>query len=381
MSMFYELMMRKKGMPSRYQKVEYIESTGTQYIDTGVYLTGDSRVKIKFQLTNTTYKGERIFGSQFPNETFRFGTGGDVTWRVGYWDSTSVSLSTPSPALNVLYEIDFNKTEFYLNNNLIHTFTKKDFTATHTAYLFNVHYTNNTDFVVAKVYSCQIYDNNRLVRNFIPVYDTLTNKYGMWESVQGKFYGNAGTGDFKGSIVGYTIVGSPTITDGVVSGFSSGNYIYVPNFDIGNDFEFITKIKLLETNNNNYLLRLPKGNVNLNMSLYLNNTNKINLALNYNNKPNSVTAGTTVFNLNTDIYIKIIQKGNITKLFSSLDKSNWIEEMSIQTDKDIRGSGTGYDMSFGIASVSSGYYFHGEIYIGETIIKINNKLWFNGQPA
>ncbi|MBO7713895.1 MAG: hypothetical protein J6S85_10025 [Methanobrevibacter sp.] len=373
MSMFHELMMRKKGIPERYQEVEYIESTGTQYIDTGIYLTGDSRVKIKFQLTNTTYKGERIFGSQFPNETFRFGTGGDFTWRVGYWDSTSVSLSTPSPALNVLYEIDFNKTEFYLNNNLIHTFTKKDFTATHTAYLFNVHYTNNMDFVVAKVYYCQIYDNNRLVRNFIPVYDTETQKYGMWESVQGKFYGNDGTGDFKGSIVGYTIVGSPTITDGVVSGFSSSNYLQISNFPAytqDDRVELVFNFTLTTLTDSTFM----GGNGALFVSV-VNSSGKIQY---YGSAIGlSGELGANILSTGQNYYFKVIYDTNSLKGYISTDGTIWILDYTKNLSATFSKSGVYY---IGRAPVAN-QYLRGTMNLNNTYIKVNNKLVFNGQPS
>ena len=48
---------------------------------------------------------------------------------------------------------------------------------------------------LCKVYSCQIYDNGTLVRNFIPC-QTTSGDIGLWDDANSVFYGNAGTGTF-----------------------------------------------------------------------------------------------------------------------------------------------------------------------------------------
>ena len=47
----------------------------------------------------------------------------------------------------------------------------------------------------AKLYSCKIYDNGTLVRDFIPC-QTTSGEIGLWDDVNSVFYGNAGTGTF-----------------------------------------------------------------------------------------------------------------------------------------------------------------------------------------
>ena len=46
-----------------------------------------------------------------------------------------------------------------------------------------------------KLYSCQIYDNGTLVRDFVPC-QTTDGTIGLWDDVNSVFYGNAGTGTF-----------------------------------------------------------------------------------------------------------------------------------------------------------------------------------------
>ena len=49
-------------LPSDYQELEYIESTGTQYIDIGVYGKSNYNLAIEFEMTNCSESFTRIFG-------------------------------------------------------------------------------------------------------------------------------------------------------------------------------------------------------------------------------------------------------------------------------------------------------------------------------
>lgn len=47
-----------------------------------------------------------------------------------------------------------------------------------------------------KIYEAKIWDtNNSILRNYVPAYDIVNEKYGMLDKVNTVFYGNAGTGD------------------------------------------------------------------------------------------------------------------------------------------------------------------------------------------
>ena len=60
-------MMLKKsggGLPEGYTALEYIQSSGTQYIDTGRKLTQDSDITIDFRTVGEKYRSAGIFGSR-----------------------------------------------------------------------------------------------------------------------------------------------------------------------------------------------------------------------------------------------------------------------------------------------------------------------------
>ena len=68
--------------------------------------------------------------------------------------------------------------------------------ATLNLYLFAVNNFGSANFnITAKLYSCQIYDSETLVRNFIPCINP-EGMVGLFDAVGFAFYGNLGTGSF-----------------------------------------------------------------------------------------------------------------------------------------------------------------------------------------
>lgn len=53
-----------EGLPDGYTALEYIQSSGTQYIDTGRKLTQDSDITIDFRIVGEIYRDAGIFGSR-----------------------------------------------------------------------------------------------------------------------------------------------------------------------------------------------------------------------------------------------------------------------------------------------------------------------------
>ena len=66
-----------------------------------------------------------------------------------------------------------------------------------------------------RLYLCKIYDNDNLVRNFIPCYRKVDNEIGLYDVINDVFYVNSGTGEF---IAGPVIADSMAFTDSVDEG-------------------------------------------------------------------------------------------------------------------------------------------------------------------
>ena len=379
MSMFHELMMKKKGMPSRYQEVEYIENTGTQYIDTGYVPNPNTEIETKLKVVEwatSSYGG--VFGSRTSNHS-----------------ADSFILCREGSNNNCRLEIDTNHYTIITNMNegvdcLIKITATKfncngiDFNIDMSAivpngknlYLFGTNENNHLETVYGschiRQYPFKISENGAIKRNFIPVYDTETQKYGMWESVQGKFYGNAGTGDFKGSIVGYTVVGSPTIVDGVVSGFSSANYLRAPDLPNYTKLERFVKFNTgtTTTNTRTIIGSSPYGSINLEAT-----TNKIRTTIFVSPTYATMTLNTALLENTTYYYRDILENGTV-KGYLYDSNMNLIEEKSSALGYD-----TGRYFIIGKTTNSERPFTNGSVYLNETYVKVDNKLWFNGQQA
>ena len=175
-----DVVWEKKRLPVEYQEVEYIESTGTQYIDTNYTPNQNTKAYTKFNsdtLNSGLYSSSNKFTAYInPKGNWRFG-------------STTVLITSSS---GVLYTSVQDKTGVIINETDVYNYgTVTDFTSTATLKLMF----NSTGFK-GKIYEFKLYDNDILVRNFIPCYRKSDNVAGMYDIVTGKFFTNIGTGSF-----------------------------------------------------------------------------------------------------------------------------------------------------------------------------------------
>lgn len=389
MSMFHELMMKKKGMPSRYQEVEYIESDGTQWIQTDYVPNINDVIECDVQKTGQQDTNDAFFFGQQTIDTNKgglwaeqYGTGN--AWYVRFSGISSATYNSSEQDRTGKIHITLDKNRFQTSGG-----TNIDLTAYYTGQLQSSPLTlfcrwntagTQAGFSKIRYWNFQITRNGTLVRNFIPVYDTLTNKYGMWESVQGKFYGNDGTGDFKGSIVGYTVVGSPTITDGVVSGFSNSNYLQINSgISVGQNFEIYTKFTTGASLSSNQELIAGKKSSDLYLRIFIQNgatlftSARVVGASSISHNQTSYS-----FQTNTTYFVKVKYDGaNKLDVFIYDNTGQQVKTNSFTLSNQIN---TFNSLLIGTVGTPSSVW-GGSIDLNETYIKVNGKLWFNGQQA
>lgn len=195
---------RKTRLPEEYQEVEYLESTGTQYIDTGVKCQNNIGCSVEFAFNNnsTTYQyllGEVTVGTSRFSPIFL-----DKENNSGFFSYTA----TLSFSFNTYGAFDTNKHKVDFNSdgkrNVIYDGIQKGVigeTATGLGKNIYIFGRNNSslisDRVYAKIYSLKLYDNGIIVRNFVPCYEKSTKIAGLYDLVNGVFYKNKGTGFFS----------------------------------------------------------------------------------------------------------------------------------------------------------------------------------------
>ncbi len=241
-------------LPTGYTEVEYIESTGAQYIDTGVLPDANTKLDIDFSYTNTT-SNTQLFGSRksWNQQGFYVGTKTNTVGSM-FWiefGSSFIETNLPTSDRN-RHTISFSK-KFYYDNVLKGSFSD---TVTLDGYANIILFGSNEgekNAVVPsayKIYSCQIYENEEKIRDFVPCIQEETETIGLYDIINDFFYVNVGTGKFnKGK--------QATTSDVDIYDYfeyeTTGNN-YIPNF-----IKTIPLIKLSDTgdiNNmfNNYLV-------------------------------------------------------------------------------------------------------------------------------
>jgi hypothetical protein len=196
----------QQSLPAGYTELEYIQSTGTQYIDTGFTPNQNTRVDIRFSAASYANNALFVYGAgadstsnAFEMYPWTYGTGQALQFNYG--NGANAYQFVGVPAVNKIITTYQNKTtcQSVINNNISTAYhAAQNFTAPYTLTLFALHRASiikSTSAAAMKLYSCQIYDNGKLVRNFVPC-KNASGTAGLYDRVEKKFYYNAGTGSF-----------------------------------------------------------------------------------------------------------------------------------------------------------------------------------------
>lgn len=181
----------KKKRPY-YCEVEYLESTGTQRIDTGYNInTSTDEVTVYFQLI-TTEKYSWLMGEHDNGARFGIGSGDGTNLRnIAYGVSTYKVNDTE--VYNSQHYFNANSNGVYVNGTLVHAF--ENFNSTSTIYLFNLNISGGGSGASGRIWRYTHKRNGVLIRDFIPVLDWDMTPC-MYDKVSGQLFYNQGTGTF-----------------------------------------------------------------------------------------------------------------------------------------------------------------------------------------
>lgn len=181
----------KPQLPNGFHELESIESTGTQYIDTGIITKISNYVKLKIlpisgDANDTLYFGSYERNNQKPS--------------LGHYGSMYRSNVSPEWTLPIDYDNPyiFEKREngnWYYNNDKVGSESQGNTNPTITSYLFARNYDVKQNSKI-KCYYLIIKENSQNLLYFLPCKRTLDNEIGMLDLVSGKFFTNQGTGNF-----------------------------------------------------------------------------------------------------------------------------------------------------------------------------------------
>ena len=189
--------------------VEYIESSGTQFIDTGWTPTNRNvRIEATYQYVALPETGKRtyVFGSclwTVANTRLQYAVGSPGKCAIGFgsqfkettFDSYETNLIHKVVCSNGVFSLDGTTSgEWDLSSGMIDKTSKS-----HAVFLFAFNSTQTGDVCPGdhssiRLYSCRIWENGCLVRDFRPVLKDGTAC--LYDAVCGTFHFNGGSGAF-----------------------------------------------------------------------------------------------------------------------------------------------------------------------------------------
>ena len=225
---------------SEYQEVDYIQSSGTQYIDTGMKLNQNSKVELK--VSDITYGSYKLFGSRSSATSNNYSiltTGSGLVLDFQNYNNNRLSASN----LDNVITLSMSNQKLQANDTSKNIGTYTNFTTPSNAYIFNGagSFPNQYGLASAKLYYCKIWQDNVLVRDLIPCYRKNDNAIGLYDKVNDVFYANAGTGTFT-----YGAETQETIDE---------SYFKDINVDFGERFGPINKLSLTRSADSDVIYR------------------------------------------------------------------------------------------------------------------------------
>lgn len=186
-------------LPTGYTELEYIQSSGTQYINTGWDPTTQTKTVLDLKITETA--NAVVFGSKVEygdrqKQYFVYAMPAASRFEANYFYRTEANLLnlTDYKQRGILTfdqeALSFNGSTAALN------YTHSAESVSAPIYLFGYNLDGSANSLIKMIlYSCQIYEAGTLVRNFVPCSDP-SGTIGLYDLVTNAFFANAGTGTF-----------------------------------------------------------------------------------------------------------------------------------------------------------------------------------------
>jgi hypothetical protein len=183
-----------------YTNLQYIQCTGTQYIDTEWLPNSNTEVIYNCKQTESYAYGTNqcFFGCSngawnnnpftmctYHNGAVSYGTSGSAGWEC----------FTTTVGQDMVLKL--NKNGGYVNDTMVFNTSSYVLNQMDQSLLFGAeNYISVTEYGKHRIYSAQIYESGNLVRNFVPKLRNIDSKPGLYDTVNNLFYTNRGTGEF-----------------------------------------------------------------------------------------------------------------------------------------------------------------------------------------
>ena len=222
-----EALYSSDGFPKNYTRLEYLESTGTQYINTKYITNSKTKMYVDFKITDLVSIRNWVAGSNDHNNNARFAFGVNISGTSSTWQYNICNISPTSGGTNTnrnTIEYDAYIQRIRLNGNNVSvspTWNNLDNNILPILIFASSNSNGTTSNSYSRIYSVMIYENNALIANFIPALD-LNGKPCMYDTVSKQPFYNQGTGEF---LYGYDYSNEETYASGLPKSFTELEYL------------------------------------------------------------------------------------------------------------------------------------------------------------
>ena len=183
------------SVPAGYTQLEYIESRGTQYIDTNIKPTGSMDFEVTAYVQSSAAQGTLFSGGDNYNSKY-LGVSIDQV-NPGESDIRYDSQRYKFTLSSEKFMISKVSNKLLLNNVEFATCSVVTFVSNYPIRLFAYNRGGSIgEKIAAKLYGLKLSDNGSDVANFIPAKRNSDGVVGLYDLVSKSFFTNAGTGTF-----------------------------------------------------------------------------------------------------------------------------------------------------------------------------------------
>jgi hypothetical protein len=179
-----------------YQQIDWIGGGGTRYIITDYIPQGSTKIVLDAQFTNIKSLGW-IYGSRGTN-IFSLGINPVINyWIFGYKTDIGNDSFQIKPLDTDRHIFINDQGTYHIDDMVNKVHDKVSYTCQYPMGIFKSNGSGNvTACQGAKIYSMQVYEDNVLIKDYIPAKRMADNEVGLYDLAQGVFLTNSGSGTF-----------------------------------------------------------------------------------------------------------------------------------------------------------------------------------------
>lgn len=179
----------------QYKQIEYIETSGTQYIDTDIFIDKTVKLIIKY-IPMLISGGQCLLGGTNTNDHwYAAGYNAHNNCSGGQILGTNITITEDVKTEVVTLTLNDNNTIKYQSDTISESKNISYNNDNYILRLFNCNRYNEKGNI--RFYSLEIYNqNNELIHNLVPVIDLIANECMLQDTITDKKYTNSGSGKF-----------------------------------------------------------------------------------------------------------------------------------------------------------------------------------------